>query len=85
MVQLDELIKSLQKTSAHFGNTCVYIRGSVSWGAVALNRQDEDAARDKAEHRTTIDGPDPATCEHEEQLIPHNSQARCLKCGRYSQ
>src|SRR5712691_11918687 len=43
MVQIDKLIADLQSISKQFGNTCVYIRrGGLSWGAVALNRRDDD-------------------------------------------
>lgn len=43
MIQIDTMIADLQAISARWGNTCVYIRrGGVSWGAVALNRRDDD-------------------------------------------
>ena len=43
MVQIDTFIADMQKISDRFGNTCVYIRrGGLSWGAVALNRRDDD-------------------------------------------
>lgn len=56
MIQIDELIATLQDTRNKVGNTCVYIRGSVGWGATALNRQGEDDERDKAEASRTFDG-----------------------------
>lgn len=43
MVRIKDLIARLQSTLDQFGNTCVYIRrGGLSWGAVALNRRDDD-------------------------------------------
>lgn len=43
MVQIKTLISDLQSILDQFGNTCVYIRrGGLSWGAVALNRRDDD-------------------------------------------
>lgn len=43
MTRIDDLIRELQHVSSRFGNTCVYIRrGGLSWGAVALNRRDDD-------------------------------------------
>lgn len=58
MIRIKVLIERLQSTLEQFGNTCVYIRrGGLSWGAVALNRRDDDqkngvfdlqAAHDKA-------------------------------------
>lgn len=43
MVQIDTFIADLQEISDRFGNTCVYVRrGGLSWGAVALNRRDDD-------------------------------------------
>ena len=43
MVKISTLISRLQSTFDQFGDTCVYIRrGGLSWGAVALNRRDDD-------------------------------------------
>lgn len=43
MVKISDLISRLQKTKDQFGDTCVYIRrGGLAWGAVALNRRDDD-------------------------------------------
>lgn len=43
MVKVEKLIAELQSIKDRFGNTCVYIRrGGLSWGAVALNRRDDD-------------------------------------------
>jgi hypothetical protein len=43
MVKIDDMIAHLQQISERFGNTCVYVRrGGMSWGAVALNRRDDD-------------------------------------------
>ena len=43
MWRIDDLIAELQQTRDRFGNTCVYIRrGGMGWGAVALNRRDDD-------------------------------------------
>lgn len=43
MMKIKDLIARLQSTLDRFGNTCVYIRrGGLSWGAVALNRRDDD-------------------------------------------
>lgn len=43
MIQIAKLIADMQEIQRKFGNTCVYIRrGGVSWGAVALNRRDDD-------------------------------------------
>ncbi len=43
MVQIDTFIADMQNISDRYGNTCVYIRrGGLSWGAVALNRRDDD-------------------------------------------
>ena len=43
MVKIEKLISDLQAIKDRFGNTCVYIRrGGLSWGAVALNRRDDD-------------------------------------------
>lgn len=43
MVKISKLIADLQSTMGQFGDTCVYIKPGVSWGAVALNRQSDDA------------------------------------------
>jgi hypothetical protein len=43
MVKISALIARMQDTLNRFGDTCVYIRrGGLSWGAVALNRRDDD-------------------------------------------
>jgi hypothetical protein len=43
MEKISALISRLQAVLDRFGDTCVYIRrGGLSWGAVALNRQDDD-------------------------------------------
>jgi hypothetical protein len=43
MERISVLICSLQKVLEQFGDTCVYIRrGGLAWGAVALNRRDDD-------------------------------------------
>lgn len=43
MVKISKLIGDLQSIKDRFGDTCVYIRrGGLSWGAVALNRCDDD-------------------------------------------
>lgn len=43
MERISALISRLQSTLDQWGDTCVYIRrGGLSWGAVALNRQDDD-------------------------------------------
>lgn len=43
MTKIDDLISQLQGIRSKFGNTCVYIRrGGMGWGAVALNRRDDD-------------------------------------------
>jgi hypothetical protein len=43
MVKIGDLISRLQATKDQFGDTCVYIRrGGLAWGAVALNRRDDD-------------------------------------------
>ncbi|ANM12104.1 hypothetical protein [Rhizobium sp. N324] len=43
MIQIEELISQLEAIHDRFGNTCVYIRrGGMGWGAVALNRRDDD-------------------------------------------
>lgn len=43
MMKISALIASLQSTLDRWGDTCVYIRrGGLSWGAVALNRRDDD-------------------------------------------
>lgn len=41
--KISDLITELQAVKERFGDTCVYIRrGGLSWGAVALNRRDDD-------------------------------------------
>lgn len=41
--KISGLIADLQATKDRFGDTCVYIRrGGLSWGAVALNRREDD-------------------------------------------
>jgi hypothetical protein len=46
MISIETLIADLQRVNAQFGNTCIYIRrGGLSWGAVALNRRDDDEKR----------------------------------------
>lgn len=45
MVQIDELIDRLQTIQKSFGNTCVYIRGSLLWGGLALNERDKDVGK----------------------------------------
>jgi hypothetical protein len=43
MVKISVLIARMQDTLNRFGDTYVYIRrGGLSWGAVALNRRDDD-------------------------------------------
>ncbi|WP_398473600.1 hypothetical protein [Tardiphaga sp.] len=43
MVKIGKLIVDMQSIKDRFGDTCVYIRrGGLSWGAVALNRRDDD-------------------------------------------
>lgn len=43
MVKISKLIEDMQEVHRKFGDTCVYIRrGGLSWGAVALNRRDDD-------------------------------------------
>jgi hypothetical protein len=43
MIQIEDLISRLEAVQNQFGNTCVYIRrGGMGWGAVALNRRDDD-------------------------------------------
>lgn len=42
MIQVDDLIAWMTKFREQFGNSCVYAR-DVCWGAVALNRRDDDA------------------------------------------
>ena len=43
MVKIGKLIADMQSVKDRFGDTCVYIRrGGLSWGAVALNRRDDD-------------------------------------------
>lgn len=43
MVKISQLIADMQEVHRKFGDTCVYIRrGGLSWGAVALNRRDDD-------------------------------------------
>jgi hypothetical protein len=67
MIRIEKLIADLQEIKRKFGNTCVYIhpRG-MSWGAVALNYQDEDEKagvfdlqkaydRDRQAHKEQVD------------------------------
>lgn len=43
MIKISKLIEDMQEVNRKFGDTCVYIRrGGLSWGAVALNRRDDD-------------------------------------------
>jgi hypothetical protein len=43
MVKITKMIADLQAIKDRFGDTCVYVRrGGLSWGAVALNRRDDD-------------------------------------------
>ena len=42
MQKISKFIATLQDTFEKFGDTCVYIRPGVSWGAVAMNRRDDD-------------------------------------------
>ncbi|MBB3297834.1 MULTISPECIES: hypothetical protein [unclassified Rhizobium] len=43
MIQIEDLISQLEAIHDRFGNTCVYIRRQgMGWGAVALNRRDDD-------------------------------------------
>lgn len=50
MVKISKLIADFQKIKDDFGDTCVYVRPGVSWGACALNRQaaDEKAIKENA-------------------------------------
>lgn len=41
MVKIKEMIADLQSIMDRFGNTCVYIKPGVSWGATALWRRDD--------------------------------------------
>lgn len=43
MWKISKLIAELTSTQERFGDTCVYVRrGGMGWGAVALNRRDDD-------------------------------------------
>lgn len=76
MVQIDTMIADLQKISTSFGNTCVYVRrGGLSWGAVALNRRDED------EKFGLFD----LQARHDRELIRHAGQVERLIESRNEQ
>lgn len=71
MVQISKLIADLQRIKADFGDTCVYIKPGVSWGAVALNRQNDD---EKAVAQTAASFADKFKPEYKElalQIMSH--------------
>lgn len=73
MVSIEKLIADLQSIRDRFGNTCVYIRrGGLSWGAVALNRRDDDQKHGVFDLQT----------QHDRDMLARLEQIRRLKASR---
>lgn len=73
MVKISALIQRLQETKDRFGDTCVYIRrGGLSWGAVALNRRNDD------EKNGVFD----LQAQHDRDMLQRIGQIERLKASR---
>lgn len=73
MVKISGLISTLQGIKDRFGDTCVYIRrGGLSWGAVALNRQDDDKKH----------GVFDLQAQHDRDMLQRAEQVERLKASR---
>jgi hypothetical protein len=73
MVKIEKLIADLQAIKDRFGNTCVYIRrGGLSWGAVALNRRDDDQKH----------GAFDLQAQHDRDMLARLQQIERLKASR---
>lgn len=70
MQKISALIARLQSTMDRFGDTCVYIRrGGMAWGAVALNRRDDDRKNGVFDLQAQHDRDMQARLEQVERLI----------------
>lgn len=77
MIQIEKLIADMQEIQRKFGNTCVYIRrGGVSWGAVALNRRDDDKKNGVFDLQAQHDRDMLARVEQVERLIKDRDEWR---------
>lgn len=77
MTQIKDLIKELQGIASRFGNTCVYIRrGGLSWGAVALNRRDDDKKNGVFDLQAQHDRDVALLCERIENLKAERKELR---------
>jgi hypothetical protein len=73
MMKISELITRLQSTKNQFGDTCVYIRrGGLAWGAVALNRRDDDKKH----------GVFDIQAQHDRDMLQRAEQVERLKASR---
>jgi hypothetical protein len=73
MMKISALIARLQSTMDQFGDTCVYIRrGGLSWGAVALNRRDDDRKH----------GVFDLQAQHDRDMLQRLEQIERLKASR---
>jgi hypothetical protein len=76
MVKIEDLIAELQSVKDQFGNTCVYVRrGGMAWGAVALNRRDDDRKHGEFDLQAQHDRDMLARAEQVERLIEARKRA----------
>jgi hypothetical protein len=77
MQKISEVILHLQSIQERFGDTCVYIRrGGMSWGAVALNRRDDDKKNGVFDLQAQHDRDMTARLQQVERLIGDNRDLR---------
>lgn len=77
MQKISEVIAHLQSIKERFGDTCVYIRrGGMSWGAVALNRRDDDKKNGAFDLQAQHDRDMTARMEQVQRLIDDNRELR---------
>lgn len=77
MVQIKTLIADMQSILERYGNTCVYIRrGGLSWGAVALNRRDDDEKHGVFDIQAQHDRNTQQRVEQVERLIASRNAAQ---------
>lgn len=77
MIQIEDLVSQLQRIRSKFGNTCVYIRRcGLGWGAVALNRRDDDKKNGVFDLQAQHDRDMFARLEQIERLIAERNDLR---------
>lgn len=77
MQKISEVITHLQSVQDRFGDTFVYIRrGGMSWGAVALNRRDDDKKNGVFDLQAQHDREITARVQQVERLIADNRDLR---------